>query len=80
MRKLILSSIVFIIRLYQIFISPFKMQCCKFVPSCSKYSICAFQSHGLFKGLYLSLNRIIRCNPLNKKNGYDPVPIKKTIS
>ena len=47
---------------------------CKFTPTCSEYSKIAIQRFGVIKGLYLSIKRILRCNPFNKKYGYDPVP------
>ena len=50
---------------------------CKFQPTCSNYAIQALTYHGFFKGSYLSIKRILRCNPFNKKSGYDPVPIKE---
>lgn len=48
---------------------------CKFIPSCSEYAIEAINVHGAFKGMYLSIKRVLRCNPFNK-GGLDPVPIK----
>lgn len=45
---------------------------CKFYPSCSNYMIDAINSYGVFKGIYLGIKRIIRCNPFSK-GGYDPV-------
>jgi len=51
---------------------------CKFIPTCSNYMIEAIEIHGLLKGLYLGIKRIIKCSPLTKKEYmYDPVP-KKT--
>jgi len=49
---------------------------CRFYPTCSNYAIEAINTYGSFKGLYLSIKRIIRCNPLSK-NIYDPVPMKE---
>ena len=49
---------------------------CRFYPTCSNYSIEALNKYGFIKGWYLSIKRILRCNPLGKK-GYDPVPISK---
>ncbi|MCD6449056.1 MAG: membrane protein insertion efficiency factor YidD [Thermotogaceae bacterium] len=65
--------LIHLIRFYQKFISPLFPPTCRFEPTCSNYSIQALEKHGLLKGLYLSLRRIIRCNPLNE-GGYDPVP------
>ena len=45
---------------------------CKFYPTCSEYSKQAFEKYGVFKGLILTVWRIIRCNPFSK-GGYDPL-------
>ncbi|HIJ60246.1 MAG TPA: membrane protein insertion efficiency factor YidD [Nitrospirae bacterium] len=63
---------IFVIRAYQYFISPLTPQVCKFVPSCSEYSMLAYKRYGFIRGTFLSLLRILRCNPLSK-GGYDPV-------
>ena len=49
---------------------------CKFRPTCSEYAIGVLNEFGFFKGSYLSIKRIIRCNP-RSKGGYDPIPIKE---
>ena len=64
---------IFFIKIYQKLISPLFGQRCKYYPSCSNYSIEAFKKHGFFKGLILSIWRILRCNPLSK-GGVDYVP------
>ncbi len=46
---------------------------CRFKPTCSQYGLEAVQKHGIFKGGFLTIKRIIRCNPFNK-GGHDPVP------
>lgn len=71
MKKLIIS----IIRIYQ------KMPLsshskCRYYPTCSNYAIDALEEYGLFKGLYLSIKRILRCNPWGGY-GYDPVKVKE---
>lgn len=65
-----------LLQAYRLLISPLLGPRCRFEPSCSRYAIDALQTHGLFKGLALALNRIRRCHPLNE-GGYDPVPGKK---
>ncbi|HSG31409.1 MAG TPA: membrane protein insertion efficiency factor YidD [Thermodesulfobacteriota bacterium] len=45
---------------------------CRFYPSCSVYCTHALEKHGIFRGLYLSVKRILRCNPFSF-GGYDPV-------
>lgn len=67
---------IIIIRAYQILISPLSRGKCRFVPTCSNYAIEAIETHGVFYGMYLSIGRILRCNPFNP-GGYDPVPAKK---
>jgi uncharacterized protein len=47
---------------------------CRFYPTCSEYSIEAFEIHGVLGGFWLTTKRIFRCHPLNKNGGYDPVP------
>ena len=67
---------IWLIRLYQKFISPIKPACCRFTPSCSQYAVEAFTKRGFFVGFGLTVWRILRCNPFSK-GGYDPVPEKK---
>lgn len=49
---------------------------CRHIPTCSNYAIEAINTYGSFKGTYLAIKRIIRCNPFGTK-GYDPVPLKE---
>ncbi len=73
MKKIFIS----IIRFYQCNISPLMGKGkCKFYPTCSEYTKQAIETHGAFKGLFMGLWRILRCNPFSK-GGYDPVPPKK---
>ena len=46
---------------------------CRFYPTCSNYAIEAIEKYGFFKGWFLAIKRIIRCNPFSK-GGFDPVP------
>lgn len=64
-----------LIKSYQLFVSPRSGPCCRYTPSCSQYAIDALRIHGAFKGLFLAVWRIMRCNPFSK-GGYDPVPNK----
>ncbi len=65
---------VALIRFYQNHISK---KDCRFIPSCSQYSIEAILKHGFFKGIILGAWRILRCNPWSK-GGFDKVPDKKS--
>ncbi len=62
-----------IINFYRNFISPLKRPCCRFYPTCSSYAYEAYSKYGFFKGTYLTVKRVLRCNPFCK-GGYDPVP------
>ena len=64
--------IIKLIKLYQLIPINSHYQC-KFYPTCSNYMIEALNEYGLFKGLYLGIKRILKCNPFNKCYGYDPV-------
>ena len=75
------KTILFIIKIYQKFISPdhggflsyFKpLGVCKFRPTCSEYAYQSIEKYGIFKGSYLGIKRILRCNPFNH-GGWDPV-------
>ncbi|MGL4330930.1 MAG: membrane protein insertion efficiency factor YidD [Clostridium sp.] len=68
MKKLILS----IINLYRKYISPMRAPCCIYSPTCSQYAIDAISKYGAFKGGFLAIKRILRCNPFSK-GGFDPV-------
>jgi uncharacterized protein len=45
---------------------------CRFQPTCSEYGIKAITKYGIFKGSYLTVKRVLKCNPFNK-GGYDPL-------
>lgn len=65
--------LMFLVRAYQLLVSPVLPPTCRFSPSCSQYSHEAISRHGALKGLWLTIKRVIRCNPWNP-GGYDPVP------
>ena len=49
---------------------------CKYRPTCSKYAIEAYEEFGFFYGTFLTIKRILKCNPFSK-GGYDPVPKRR---
>lgn len=51
---------------------------CKYIPTCSNYALEAINIYGALKGSYLTIKRILRCNPFSK-GGYDPVPLKEKM-
>ncbi len=65
--------VVGLIRFYQKCISPLTKPHCRFVPTCSQYTLEAVRKYGALKGSWLGIKRICRCNPLHP-GGYDPVP------
>ena len=60
------------IKFYQFLLSPLLGNSCRYFPSCSDYSIQSLKTFGFFKGLYLSLKRILSCHPWSD-GGFDPV-------
>ncbi|MRG46862.1 membrane protein insertion efficiency factor YidD [Chitinophaga sp. SYP-B3965] len=74
-KLLIILSFPFIllIKIYQWCISPFLGARCRYTPSCSHYGLEAFKKHGIFKGGWLTVKRILSCHPWGG-HGYDPVP------
>ena len=62
-----------LIRLYQITLSPWLGGACRYTPTCSNYGIQALEKYGAFKGSWLTLKRVLSCNPWGG-SGYDPVP------
>ncbi len=65
---------IFLIRFYQRYIS---IKNCRYIPSCSQYTLEAILKHGVIKGWVLGFWRILRCNPWSK-GGFDKVPDKKS--
>ena len=68
--------IIYLIKFYQITLSPLFGSNCRFQPTCSQYMIEAVNLHGVLKGLSLGFKRISKCHPFGSK-GYDPVPRKE---
>ena len=69
MKRILMAIILF----YQKQISPFLGKNCRFSPTCSQYALQAIQKYGALRGGWLTLKRILKCNPFCK-GGYDPVP------
>jgi len=66
---------LWLLRGYQVIISPLLGQTCRFSPSCSNYAMQAIERYGFFKGVYLTATRLLRCHPFHP-GGHDPVPEK----
>lgn len=67
---------ILLIRAYQLIVSPWVGNQCRFSPSCSHYAIDAYKEFGFWKGSWLSLRRLIKCNPWHE-GGIDEIPQKK---
>ncbi len=76
----ILTNILIkLIKLYKFLISPLIGHSCRYLPTCSEYSIEALEKYGFLKGIFLSLKRILSCHPikiLGGGEGFDPVAKK----
>jgi hypothetical protein len=66
-------SLIKMVRGYQLLISPFLGNNCRYVPSCSAYTIEAMEKWGPWRGLWMGIRRVGRCHPFHA-GGYDPVP------
>lgn len=62
-----------VVRGYRLLLSPWLGNACRFEPTCSRYSLQALEAHGALAGSYLTVHRILRCNPWCD-GGHDPVP------
>ena len=74
--KILIFPLVVLIKFYQSAISPWLGKNCRYEPTCSHYTLEALKIHGIFKGSYLGIKRILNCHPWGG-SGYDPVPPKK---
>jgi len=74
LKKMIVFPFIVLIRFYQYVLSPWLgVNKCRFIPTCSHYSIEAIQKYGPVKGIYLGMKRLSKCRP-GGGHGYDPVP------
>lgn len=71
------TLLVWVLRGYQLLLSPMLGPRCRFYPSCSNYAIEALRVHGAARGAWLAARRVGRCHPWNA-GGLDPVPPKGT--
>ena len=75
LNKILAAPLILLVKFYRNFISPLTPATCRYTPTCSQYSLTALRRFGPFKGGWLSLKRILSCNPWGG-HGYDPVPPK----
>jgi len=78
--KFIIKILILFINIYKYFLSPFLVNKCRYLPTCSEYFIDSLKTHGLLTGLLFGLKRIGRCHPFKLfggSSGLDFVPKKK---
>ena len=77
-----IQILIKLIKGYRYLVSPLLGNSCRYLPTCSEYSIDALQNFGFFKGLYISIKRILSCHPikfLGGGEGFDPINKKLEI-
>ncbi len=77
--NIITHILIKLIKGYKFFISPLLGNSCRYLPTCSEYSIDALKEFGLLKGIFISFKRILTCHPikfLGGGDGFDPVKRK----
>jgi len=74
--NILTQFLIGLIKGYKLIISPYLGSSCRYLPTCSEYSIEALKTYGLLKGTFISLKRILSCHPikfLGGGEGFDPV-------
>jgi putative membrane protein insertion efficiency factor len=72
----VIRAALFALRFYKSYLSILFAGSCRFEPTCSRYAYEAIERFGVTRGIWLGLKRLLRCHPLSRKFGYDPVPEK----
>ena len=80
--NILTNILIKLIKVYKLIISPLLGHSCRYLPTCSEYSIDALKNFGFLKGSYLGIKRILSCHPikfLGGGEGFDPVNKKEKI-
>jgi putative membrane protein insertion efficiency factor len=77
LNKILSFPIWLLVRIYQLILSPWLPNACRYTPTCSQYMIEALEVWGPFKGTWLGLKRLSTCHPWGG-HGHDPVPPKNS--
>ncbi len=77
--NLIKYLLMSLIKLYQIGLSPFLGNCCRFQPTCSEYAIQVFRKFPIYQALWYLTKRILKCHPFHP-GGIDPIPEERVLS
>jgi putative membrane protein insertion efficiency factor len=75
-RSIPVRAALLALRFYKAYLSILFAGSCRFEPTCSRYAYEAIERFGVARGVWLGLKRLLRCHPLSRKFGYDPVPEK----
>jgi uncharacterized protein len=73
LKRLPRLALIYLVKGYQVSLSPLLPPSCRYYPSCSAYAVEALERHGALRGSWLALRRILRCHPF-RPGGFDPVP------
>jgi len=71
--KIITNILIGLIKIYKMIISPYLAPSCRYLPTCSQYTIDCLKTYGLIKGFIKATKRILSCHPFSKRDSFDPV-------
>ena len=74
--NILIYPLIFIIKIYQFIFSPLIGKNCRYLPTCSEYAIESLKLHGLLRGSFFAIRRILKCHPFGG-HGFDPIPKRK---
>jgi uncharacterized protein len=75
LRTALAQPLIWLVRCYQVLVSPLLPPSCRYYPSCSAYAVEALRVHGPFRGSWLAVRRLARCHPWSA-GGVDHVPAR----
>jgi putative membrane protein insertion efficiency factor len=78
-RSIPVRAALFLLRFYKAYLSILFAGNCRYEPTCSRYAYEAIERFGVARGIWLGTKRLLRCQPLSRRFGYDPVPEKWEI-